>query len=324
MRFIIHTAVRKLYPTKDMIKPISPVSFAPGRPARRLTANIFVCALLLFAATSKAAPPTDSSTTTNHPPAFSVEKHGHGTPVILIPGLGSSGAVWKQTVAALQDKHECHVLTLAGFAGQPPSDAPLIDAVAKELPAYIRAQKLAKPALIGHSLGGFLTLRIAAENPDLVGPIIVVDSLPCFGCMQPGATPESMKASSKMFRDAMEQQSREQFLASSKQTLAYMVAEKTNQDTALTWMAASDKKTVADAFAYLFSADIRSELPKIKRPALILQAGAEPGAVPENIYTEQYQGLAGAKLVRDSKARHFIMLDDPDFFLTQVKSFLDH
>jgi hypothetical protein len=33
--------------------------------------------------------------------------------------------------------------------------------------------------------------------------------------------------------------------------------------------------------------------------------------------------LAGVKLVRDPNTRHFIMFDDLDFLLTQVKTFLD-
>ena len=70
------------------------------------------------------------------------------------------------------------MLTLAGFAGVPPIEQPLIASVRTELVEYIRAHQLTRPILIGHSLGGTLALAIAADHPDLVGPIIVVDSLP--------------------------------------------------------------------------------------------------------------------------------------------------
>ncbi len=44
---------------------------------------------------------------------------------------------------------------------------------------------------MGHSLDGVLTLWLASQDPDLVGPLIIVDSLPFLGAiMDPKATPE--------------------------------------------------------------------------------------------------------------------------------------
>ena len=85
--------------------------------------------------------------------------------MILIPGLMSSGDTWKSTVARYQDRFRCHVLTLAGFAGVPPIKDPLLATVRRELVAYIRAQRLDRPVIVGHSLGGTLALAIAAEHP---------------------------------------------------------------------------------------------------------------------------------------------------------------
>jgi pimeloyl-ACP methyl ester carboxylesterase len=49
--------------------------------------------------------------------AFRVQVSGTGRPILLIPGLASSGDTWETTVAHLSDRFTCHVLTLAGFAG---------------------------------------------------------------------------------------------------------------------------------------------------------------------------------------------------------------
>src|ERR1700735_3866114 len=89
------------------------------------------------------------------PPSFHVEISGKGKPIILIPGFASSGATWDSTVARYRDRYECHVLTLAGFAGEPRIDAPLLEPVRKDLAAYIREKKMDKPVIVGHSLGGF-------------------------------------------------------------------------------------------------------------------------------------------------------------------------
>src|SRR5690348_3377646 len=106
--------------------------------------------LLLIAQFTTAAP----STMPSRP--FKVEVVGHGPPMILIPGLGCSGDVWKETVAHFQDRYECHVLTLAGFAGEKPIDPPILSTVRDGILQYIREKKLGKPTIVGHSIGGFL------------------------------------------------------------------------------------------------------------------------------------------------------------------------
>ncbi len=46
---------------------------------------------------------------------FDVKVSGSGPAVILIPGLSCSGVIWEETVKHLQDRFECHVLSLKGL-----------------------------------------------------------------------------------------------------------------------------------------------------------------------------------------------------------------
>src|SRR5206468_2702470 len=74
---------------------------------------------------------------------FAVKVTGSGKPMILIPGLACSGDVWDSTVAHFKDRYECHVLTLAGFAGQPAlkGDAAFSDTIVKGIAKYARDKK---------------------------------------------------------------------------------------------------------------------------------------------------------------------------------------
>src|SRR5947208_3099659 len=127
--------------------------------------------------------------------AFQVKISGHGSPIILIPGLASSGETWDSTVARYQDRYECHVLTLAGFAGVPRIPGPMLESVREQLAAYIREKKLVKPVIVGHSLGGFLALDLASKHPDLPGKLIIVDAYPSLGAIfRPELTPELAKS----------------------------------------------------------------------------------------------------------------------------------
>src|SRR2546423_9328585 len=115
----------------------------------------FLAALFFAVASALFAAPATQPTRASVP--FGVQISGQGRPMILIPGLACSGEVWDATVDHFKDRYECHVLTLAGFAGQPPFDGPWLQTIRKGLVDYIRQNKLDRPIIVGHSIGGVLT-----------------------------------------------------------------------------------------------------------------------------------------------------------------------
>ena len=109
---------------------------------------------------------------------FTATVTGQGPDVILIPGLASSGAVWDATVKQLSPTHRVHVLQVNGFAGSPPgpnADGAVIAPLTAEIAAY--AGKLDHPAIIGHSMGGLMALKIAAAKPAAAGKPSTADIL---------------------------------------------------------------------------------------------------------------------------------------------------
>lgn len=75
--------------------------------------------------------------------------------MLLIPGLTSGGAVWDSTVDALKGDFQCHIFSLAGFAGQAPIviDSAWLTRVRDAIVAYAKEKKLERPIIVGHSLG---------------------------------------------------------------------------------------------------------------------------------------------------------------------------
>lgn len=298
-----------------------------GWNIRRLA---FLCAIVVSLVTSAAVGAQTRQVTnqTNQYP-FKVEVTGRGRPMILIPGLSSSGEVWESTVTRYKANYKCHVLTLAGFAGEPPITAPFLEKVRLGIADYIRRKKLHKPVVVGHSLGGFLTLWLASKDPDLVGPIIIVDMLPFLPAgQQPNATAESMKPQAEAMRKAMiaaqTPEQRHQTLLAIFQT---MITDPANVALAEKWGIASDQNTVAQAMYELFTIDIRPDLSRIKAPALVIGTwvGLRQYATKEQVeqtFRTQFANLAGYKLVMSEKAKHFVMLDDPEFLFKEMDSFL--
>jgi len=148
--------------------------------------------------------------------SFRVQVTGKGQPIILIPGLSSSGETWDTTVARYQDRFECHVLTLAGFAGAPRAASPeggMLAKVRDEIAEYIHSRKLSKPVVIGHSLGGFIAMDLAARYPDLPGKLVIVDTYPFTMGLNPNVTPAQAKTIAVQIRKGIAGMSQEAYEA---------------------------------------------------------------------------------------------------------------
>ncbi|MES2118474.1 MAG: alpha/beta hydrolase [Pseudomonadota bacterium] len=261
-------------------------------------------------------------------PSFQVEVSGAGQPIILIPGLASSGEVWNGTVARYCGNHQCHVLTLAGFAGVPPVDAPLLPAVEQQLSDYISALGMDHPLVIGHSLGGYLALKLAADHPQQVGRLVIVDALPALGAAQlPSATPAQLKEIADSTRSRMLQQDGANAIARQRQVLATMISKPADIERAAGWGQRSDRASVANSMAELLQDDLRRDIGRIQAPTLVLGSWiayrdyATREAIEQN-YRQQYRALAGVRIALADTARHFIMYDDPDWMYARIDDFL--
>jgi pimeloyl-ACP methyl ester carboxylesterase len=247
--------------------------------------------------------------------------------MILIPGLVSSGDVWKTTVAHVSSRYTCHVLMLPGFAGQPAIAAPVLPAVRDAIAAYIAREKLDHPVVVGHSFGGLVALDLAATHPEIVGPLFIVDTLPWLpGGNDAKATPETMRAPAEAMRSRVPTIPNDTFEAQERAMLATMITAPADREVALGWAIRSDRAGAAEALFEAMTTDLRPALASIRSPAIVIATWKGwPGwdrAKAEAVYTEQYSKLAGVRVVVADTSLHFVMLDDPEFLFAQLDAFL--
>jgi pimeloyl-ACP methyl ester carboxylesterase len=278
-----------------------------------------------------------SSVLAQAPPAgtLKVERHGdHGRAVILIPGLQGGPWVWQQTIAQLQKNHVVYAVTLAGFDGMPaPADGGnLFDRADASLLQLIEHQKIDKPVLVGHSLGGTLALRFAGEHADLIAGVVAVDGLPIFPGME-RVSAEQRQAMAAQMRDAMAAATPEQFQA---QSLGYMqkigVIDPQLAARYAPMNARSDIQASAQYMAEDLAFDGRAGLKNANVPILEISPynapdfSTPPMAMSEAQKTAYYQSLLAnapkAKVLSISPSRHFVMLDQPVKFQQALDGFL--
>ncbi|MBX9797236.1 alpha/beta hydrolase [Sphingomonas sp.] len=248
-----------------------------------------------------------------------------GTPVILIPGLASPRAVWDGVAPDLAKTHRVYLVQVNGFGGDAAGDngkAGLLDGIAADLNSYIAKHKLQKPAIIGHSMGGFLAMMMGARYPAATGRVMVVDALPFFSLLyDPGMTVEKARA--------FAEQARAQTLAAPAPA-APVTADPggiwsitpEGRIKVANWGAKADPKVTAQALYEVMTTDLRPELAKVTaRPFTVLYAtGAGPRA--KVIWESSYAG-SPATLVPVADSWHFIMLDQPARFSAALNAFLD-
>lgn len=278
-----------------------------------------VCALAL----SWTAPAPQAAT---HP-SFSVAVAGRGPAIVLIPGLMTPGAVWQSTVERYQDRYTLHTVTLAGFGGPAPVGAPFLPRVRDELIQYLRTNRIEKPVIVGHSLGGFLAYWIAATAPDLIGGVVAVDGVPFLPALgNPAATAAAMAPQARQIEALYASFTGEQLVAQSRMALGAMITKPADVEHALTWVTKVDPRTTGLAVAEMMTTDLRADVARITAPVLLLGAtgGAPEARRPalEQGYAAQLARLPGARVKIASTARHFIMLDDPAFLYSALDAFL--
>ena len=109
--------------------------------------------------------------------ALEVEDHGEGVPFILVHGFPLSSAIWTPVRTAIEQAARLITPDLRGFGG---SDKPAMGyAVAELADDVLRmadALGVDRFVLGGHSMGGYVALRVAAARAERVAGLVLVDT----------------------------------------------------------------------------------------------------------------------------------------------------
>lgn len=242
---------------------------------------------------------------------IAVTVRGIGRDVVLIHGVNGSTAVWNSTVKAVPG-YRYHLVQIAGFAGVAPGGnarGKVVAPVADEIARYIGHKRLARPAVIGHSMGGAIALMLASRHPSRVGKAMVVDILPSAAGILGGTA-----ASIAPLADSL--------LALAGTAEGQKLFERFGGGSST-----SDRGVTSRALHELAVTDLSGELPRIAAPLTVVYA--TPRTTPDRVrlvtrtYTRGYAGAKAAKLVPVANSGHMVMYDQPSEFIAAVKAFLN-
>ena len=262
---------------------------------------------------------------------FSVSIQGRGTDVVFIHGLAASPECWDGAEEFLGADVRCHLLHMRGFSGLAASGfsepmnflKPMADAVA----AYIRTLKAGPVAVVGHSMGGIVSLILARDHADVVDRLMVVDVPAYFSVLiNPFATPGSMAGIAQHARRSYVAKTKPQLQDELRSGTPKLVSDPSEVDRIVRWGMTSDRDVTADVMAEVMVTDLRADMARIQAPVDVIYAWDKSGHYSklgiDQIYAASYAGLAQGNRVRIDDARHYVMLDQPAEFYGAVRDWL--
>jgi len=106
-------------------------------------------------------------------------KLGKGKPVILIHGFCETHKIWNGLAEDLAEAYEVFSIDLPGFGeSQLPPPPFSLAVIAEKLLHWIDQEKIVLPFVVGHSLGGYITLAMAEGAPEKIGGFCLFHSTP--------------------------------------------------------------------------------------------------------------------------------------------------
>jgi esterase len=99
-------------------------------------------------------------------------------PLVILHGLLGSSRNWWGAGKLLASGWHVLALDLRNHGASPRAPGHTIEAMASDVLETIDALRVSKTALLGHSMGGKVAMRLAVEKPDRVERLSVVDTAP--------------------------------------------------------------------------------------------------------------------------------------------------
>ncbi len=260
-----------------------------------------------------------------------VERHGDkGPPLILIPGLASGAWAWQDTIRQFGKEHTIYVLTLPGFDGRPAVPGKTMAAAQESLRELIETRKLKRPVLIGHSLGGTMSIALAAAHPALVRGVVSIDGLPVF----PGTEdwPAAQRAQTVAIINGPKPTPSASDFAAQQQHYMRGVGtlDMARADELAKLSGKSDAAAVMRYMADGVGTDIRAALPAIKVPVLVIaphspvDTDRQPMSsdAKADYYKSLMKGTPDVTVKAVGPARHFAMFDQPQMVGDAIGAYL--
>lgn len=253
---------------------------------------------------------------TNDGTEIFVREAGHGAPLLLIHGLGMSGALWRHQEPAFAPHFRLLAVDLRGFGQSSRPTAPgayRIEALADDLLAVIERLAPAGCHVLGTSMGGFVAQAMAIARPALVHRLVLCHTAPRMS-IPSDILEQRLEALADMTLEAYGALVADQALGPH--------ATRALREWLIDMVAHNDREAYTAVLSEGLSGfDLSADLPGIVAPTLVI-AGEYDRVLPPAGGRELAELIPGARFQEIPGAGHLGYAEQPEVFNDAVLSFL--
>jgi pimeloyl-ACP methyl ester carboxylesterase len=251
------------------------------------------------------------------------ERKGTGPDLLLIHGWASSTRMWERFADALQHEFCCWSVDLAGFGASPvpPDVRPDMDFHMHSLIEFCEHHQIQPRAVIGHSMGGMLALKLANARPELVERLVLVCPVVTgrFGLKAntffSSPVGRFMAARTKNVWALMQSETLAPLL------VAPMYVDKAIQNRCVQDFQRATWQSAITALESIAQENLEPILPQIPHPTLVV-VGKKDYTVPPGEGQIAAAKLPNARLVKFNKSHHQPLDEEPEQFVQTARDFL--
>lgn len=233
--------------------------------------------------------------------------------VVVIHGIGGYKEDWAGLTAALSATSTVYSIDMLGF-GESSKEGETITIVqqAEAVAALLDAEGIEQADLVGNSVGGWVAATFAADNPDRVNRLVLVDAAG-FEAMFHGEAPVNFYPSDVAAAENLLAYTRHDPAARTPERAAELVE---------TIAANGDAQAAQAIFQGLYVSErLESVGDRVTVPTLVVW-GEEDRLFPTAIADLIVSHIDGSTQVLIPDASHFPQLDNPEAFEAAVVGFL--
>jgi pimeloyl-ACP methyl ester carboxylesterase len=246
------------------------------------------------------------------------EVYGRGRPLILLHGWLGSWGLWQETMAYFGRYYRTYALDFWGFgeSGKKRETYAVEDFVSL-VDQFMERLGIAEAPLVGHSMGGTVSLLVAIQYPARVRKVVIIGS-PIVG----SSLAFPLKLAGYRFIAFMLFNMMWAFRAGIKLASPFICADPLFPKMMDRDLSSTTLESFLRSIASLRRTDLRPMLSQLKIPVMGM-FGDRDNIVSPSQWQPLLKGVPHAKIIRWERAQHFIMLDTPQDFMENLKVFLD-
>lgn len=251
---------------------------------------------------------------------LSYREWGKGRPVVLLHGFPLSSEIWAEVASKLQDSFRVIAPDLRGHGlSEAPQGPYSMDDLAEDVQAFAEASGLERFVLGGHSMGGYVTFRVAARWSERLAGLILVATR---------AEPDTEEGRAGRFRaiERIQGEGKEAFL---REFLRNLVSDHTRRTRpeVLAQLVELARRTPDHVLVGCLRGmadrpDSRPLLQRLGLPALVL-AGEQDAVISVESAKAMAEAIPGAQLVVVPGAGHVPSLEAPEATAAALRRFLE-